>query len=232
MDRAASIKIADVSTRIRKFELQDGAIFARAFPPDGSRIAVAGAADDVPIYQTQTGERTATCKGHKRTYAVAFSPDGGPLATGGFDGQVRICEVPSGKPVRAFGSLPGGTQMEATIGTYPLRVQTQDGISNILLSTVGALPEVTEGESKPESPEHANDSTETAERIEAPVIVNGTLRGPDRDYYRVHAKQGERLVFEVEARRLGSAIDPVLRIVDAEGKQLARSDDAPALGVD
>ena len=39
-------------------------------------------------------------------------------------------------------------------------------------------------------------------------------------------------MFEVEARRLGSAIDPVLRIVDAAGKQIARSDDAPALGVD
>src|SRR2546430_211597 len=121
---------------------------------------------------------------------------------------------------------------DAAIRTYPIRVQTQDGLSNILLFTVGAFPEVTEGESKPESTEHANDSMETAERIEAPVIVNGTLRGPDRDYYRVHAKQGERLVFEVEARRLGSAIDPVLRIVDAEGKQIAHSDDAPALGVD
>jgi len=121
---------------------------------------------------------------------------------------------------------------DAPIGTYPIRVQTPDGISNVLLFTVGAFPEVTEAESKPESQEHANDSLETAERIEVPVIINGTLRGPDRDYYRIHAKQGERLVFEVEARRLGSAIDPVLRIVDAEGKQLARSDDAPALGVD
>ncbi len=33
-------------------------------------------------------------------------------------------------------------------------------------------------------------------------------------------------------RRLGSAIDPVLSIVDASGKQLARNDDAPALGMD
>ncbi len=121
---------------------------------------------------------------------------------------------------------------DAAVGTYPIRVQTPDGISNVLLFTVGAFPEVTEAESKPESQEHTNDSIEKAERIEAPVIVNGTLRGPDRDYYRIHAKQGERLVIEVEARRLGSAIDPVLRIVDGDGKQLARSDDAPALGVD
>jgi len=44
--------------------------------------------------------------------------------------------------------------------------------------------------------------------------------------------QGERLVFEVEARRAGSAIDPVLRIVDSSGKQVAHSEDALALGVD
>jgi len=121
---------------------------------------------------------------------------------------------------------------DAPIGAYPIRVQTPDGISNILLFTVGAFAEVTEEESKPESREHSNDSIETAQRIDAPVTVNGTLQGPDRDYYRIHAKQGERLVFEVEARRIGSAIDPVLRMVDATGKQIARSDDTPALGVD
>jgi hypothetical protein len=121
---------------------------------------------------------------------------------------------------------------DAAIGAYPIRVQTPDGISNVLLFTIGAFPEVTEAESMPEAIEHTNDSIETAERIEPPVIVNGTLRGPDRDYYRIHAKQGERLVVEVEARRLGSAIDPVLRIIDASGKQIAQSDDAPALGVD
>jgi WD40 repeat protein len=113
MDRSASMKIADDSTLIRKFETQDGAIFALAFSPDGSRIAVAGAADDVPVYQTETGERTATCKGHKGTYAVAFSPDGEQLATGGFDGEVRICEVKSGKLVRDFVPVPVETQSAA-----------------------------------------------------------------------------------------------------------------------
>ncbi|MBZ5595715.1 MAG: PPC domain-containing protein [Acidobacteriia bacterium] len=121
---------------------------------------------------------------------------------------------------------------DAAVGTYPIRVQTAEGLSNILLFTVGAFPEVIEEESKPESREHSNDSIETAQRIDAPVTVNGTLNGPDRDYYRIHAKQGERLVVEIEARRAGSAIDPVLQIVDSSGKQLARSEDAPGLGVD
>ena len=110
MDRSASMKIADDSTLIRKFETQEGAIFALAFSADGGRIAVAGAADDVRVYQTETGERVATCPGHKGTYAVAFSPDGQQLATGGFDGKVRICEVKSGKVLRDFVPVPVETQ--------------------------------------------------------------------------------------------------------------------------
>jgi WD40 repeat protein len=111
MDRVASMRIADDSTLIRKFEMQDGAIFALAFSSDGSRIAVAGASDEVPIYQTETGERTATCKGNRGTYAIAFSPDGQQQAAGGFDGKVRIYEVKSGKLVHAFVPVPVETQL-------------------------------------------------------------------------------------------------------------------------
>jgi WD40 repeat protein len=111
MDRPASMIIADDSTLIRKFEMQDGGIFALAFSPDGSRIAVAGASADVPIYQTETGERTATCKGSKGTYAVAFSPDGEHLATGGFDGKVRIYAVKSGAMEHDFVPVPVETNV-------------------------------------------------------------------------------------------------------------------------
>jgi hypothetical protein len=118
-------------------------------------------------------------------------------------------------------------------GVYPIRVETPSGISNILLFTLGTYPEVTEEESQPNSPPNRNDSIETAEPVRSsPVVVNGTLRGPERDVYRVSGKAGERRVFEVESRRCGSAIDPVLRILDGAGKQLVRSDDSPGTGLD
>ena len=122
---------------------------------------------------------------------------------------------------------------DAAPGVYPIRIETPSGISNILLFTLGTFPEVTEEESQPNSPPNRNDSIETAEPVRStPVVVNGTLRGPERDVYRVSGKAGERRVFEVEARRCGSAIDPVLRILDGAGKQLARSDDSPGAGLD
>lgn len=122
---------------------------------------------------------------------------------------------------------------DAAPGIYPIRIESPKGISNILLFTIGTFPEVTEEESRPYARPNLNDSIETAEPIQSsPVTVNGTLRGPERDVFRVYGKAGERRVFEVEARRCGSAIDPVLRILDGNGKQLAISDDAPGAGLD
>jgi hypothetical protein len=118
-------------------------------------------------------------------------------------------------------------------GIYPIRVETPGGISNVLLFTVGTFPEYAEEESGRYSEPNRNDSIENAEPIQTtPATVNGTLAGAERDIYRVYGKAGERRVFEVEARRCGSAVDPVLRILDGAGKQLARSDDAPLAGLD
>ncbi len=121
---------------------------------------------------------------------------------------------------------------EAAVGLYPVRVRTPEGLSNILLFSVGALPEIAEAESEAGMQEYSNDSALTAQPIQAPVTVNGKLRGPDQDFYRFRAAQGQRLVLEVEARRAGSAVDPLLRLLDAAGKELARNDDADGLGVD
>ncbi len=118
-------------------------------------------------------------------------------------------------------------------GVYAIRIESAKGISNVLMFTIGTFPEVTEEESLPYSRPNRNDSIETAEPIQSsPVTINGTLRGAERDVFRVYGKAGERRVFEVEARRCGSAIDPVLRILDGNGKQLALSDDAPGAGLD
>jgi hypothetical protein len=122
---------------------------------------------------------------------------------------------------------------DAAPGVYPIRIESPSGISNVLLFTLGIFPEVTEEESQINSLPHRNDTIETAEPVRsAPVVVNGTLRGPERDVFRVYGKAGEKRVFELEARRCGSAIDPVLRILDGSGKQLARSDDALGAGLD
>jgi hypothetical protein len=118
-------------------------------------------------------------------------------------------------------------------GVYPIRVVTPDGISNVQLFAVGTFPEYVEDESRPGSLPNSNDTIETAQPLPSPPLtVSGKLDGPERDVYRISAKKGEKRVIEVEARRCGSAIDPVIELEDASGKLLARTEDARLLGLD
>lgn len=121
---------------------------------------------------------------------------------------------------------------DAPVGSYPIRIETKSGISNVLLFTVGPFKEVTEAESESMRQMYANDSTDTAEPVALPATVNGTLQGSDRDWYRFTGKPGETFVVEVEARRIGSALDPALEIRDTAGKTIARNNDARGIGVD
>lgn len=124
-------------------------------------------------------------------------------------------------PAMAGRRLPFLLEIKADTptGLYPIRLQGPTGVSNVLLFSIGAFPELRE-------------SKELSVIKQLPVTINGNLKGPERDQYRFLARAGDRRVFEVEARRMGSALDPVIRILDSTGKQLARNDDAPGLGAD
>jgi len=124
--------------------------------------------------------------------------------------------------------LPG----ETPVGLYTLRLRSPAGLSNALLFSVGALPEVSEEESRQPVHRALNNSVDGSQALQLPATVNGTLAGPDRDVYRFEGRKGQRLVIEVEARRAGSALDPVIRLLTSEKKQIAISNDTHGLGVD
>lgn len=70
-----------------------------------------------------------------------------------------------------------------------------------------------------------NTSLSTAQAITVPVTVNGKLdnsKAPGH-YYRFHARKGEKLVFEVQANRLGSPLDSQLDITDTAGRPVERA---------
>ncbi|HTS64054.1 MAG TPA: PPC domain-containing protein, partial [Candidatus Acidoferrales bacterium] len=122
---------------------------------------------------------------------------------------------------------------DPAVDVYPVRVVTPQGISNVQLFSIGAFPEYTEEESRRGALPNSNDTIETAQALPSgPLTMNGKLAGPERDVYRLSAKAGERRVIEVEARRCGSAIDPEIELEDPSGKVLARSEDAPLIGLD
>ena len=72
-----------------------------------------------------------------------------------------------------------------------------------------------------------NDSTETALRIDWPSAVHGRIgEADDEDRFGIVAAKGDRLRLRLRASEFNSALDPVLRVEDATGKQLARDDDS------
>jgi hypothetical protein len=112
-------------------------------------------------------------------------------------------------------------QMTPTVsapGLQLLSLRTGELLPNRISYLVDTLPEKLERE--------PNDSPETAQPMVLPVIVNGRVDRPgDWDVFRFDGKAGQEIIAEVQARRLGSPLDSVLKVTDATGQQLALNDD-------
>jgi len=110
---------------------------------------------------------------------------------------------------RAHCYVPSRAAGDLSVGAYPIRVETPDGISNIQLLAVGTFPEYIEDESRPGALPNSNDTIETAQTLPpAPLTLNGALQGPERDVFRIQAKSGEKQVFEVKR---GASAPPSIR---------------------
>ena len=97
------------------------------------------------------------------------------------------------------------------MGVYPIRVQTDDGISNPFLLAVGQLPQVDEKED--------NSTFETAQSIpEPPLVVEGQVAANDVDFFRFHGKKGQLIVVDAQCARIGSGIDPTIRLTSGVGQ--------------
>lgn len=71
-----------------------------------------------------------------------------------------------------------------------------------------------------------NNTAATAQPVTLPVVVNGRInRTDDRDVYEFYGKADDRVVLEVEARRLDSPLDSVVTLTDGNGKVVAFNDD-------
>ena len=94
----------------------------------------------------------------------------------------------------------------------------QSPSSNCLPFSVGDVPEVAETE--------PNDGQAQGQRVSVPVTINGRIQRPtDNDYFVFAATVGQTLALEVQARRLGSPVDSMLYLYNAQGVELNRNDE-------
>ena len=103
-------------------------------------------------------------------------------------------------------------------GVQHLSVRKGVFLSNRVPFAVDDLPERNETE--------PNDQSASAQMINLPAIINGRIgKSGDADTFRIEGKAGDVIIAEIEARRLDSSLDSVLRLTDADGKQIAYNDD-------
>ena len=110
---------------------------------------------------------------------------------------------------------------DAAVGVHGIRVATPGGVSGLKLILVDDLPSVAQAA--------GNTTAEKAQELTLPVAVDGAVPSLGFNYYRFKAAAGQRIAIEAVARRLGSPLDPIIRLLDVKGRELAWSDDEPAL---
>jgi len=99
-----------------------------------------------------------------------------------------------------------------------LRAVTPDGPTfNEVKLALGDDPEVESSA--------ANLSVKTAQPVMLPVTINGRIAAsasgvPTEHYFRFSARKGQQVVLEVNARRLGSPLDSLIEVLDANGKPI------------
>jgi len=104
------------------------------------------------------------------------------------------------------------------LGVHPISILENERIVNRVPFAVDALPDCLEQE--------PNNAVEDAQRVTPPLIVNGRIDQPgDWDVFCFECRAGGQIFAEVKARRLNSPLDSVLKLTDANGRQLAVNDD-------
>jgi hypothetical protein len=101
-------------------------------------------------------------------------------------------------------------------GIYLLRVASATGISEPAALGIDNLPQLP-----------------FAQKVDVPsVALSGTLSGSSLLSTTITGKAGQQVLVEVESRRLGAKLNPVIHIYDARRTQLAYSGGLPAMGGD
>ncbi len=113
---------------------------------------------------------------------------------------------------------------DVPVGIYGVRIANAGGTSPMRLVVVDDLTSVGQAA--------GNGIPAGAQALTLPVAVDGQVGSLAQHYFKFTVTAGQLVSFDVLARRIGSALDPMIRLLDAKGRELAYSDDVPGLRSD
>jgi len=136
--------------------------------------------------------------------------------------KFAVCNIsipPAGKvPAELYARLPRANFIDGLVwdklqrlGITPSEPANDTAfLRRAYLDTIGRLP-----------------TPEEVRAFLADKTTSGSIDAPgDIDVYQFLAKKGQQLSFRIDARSVGSQLDPLLRLTDVAGKRLAQADDA------
>lgn len=147
-----------------------------------------------------------------------------------FGAELKWLESATGKgdtPLKAdskklFGKLT--LPADAPLGIGFLRLPTSTGLSGALFFLVDDLSTAIK--------KSQNNSHKDAQDLTLPGAIAGSTEAGRSDFYKVTLKEGEGFSLEVFASRIGSRLDPLMRLLDSHGQEVHSADDGPGLAGD
>lgn len=124
---------------------------------------------------------------------------------------------PPAPPISKFKVTIGA---EVPLGFHDVRLVAKNGVTNPRIFVVGDRSEVLEKE--------PNNDVDQAQRIDLGSTVNGVVSAPtDVDFYVFAGKKGQRVVVSCLGAGIDSRLNPEMKLLDSNGRELAYNRPAP-----
>lgn len=181
-------------------------------------LAIRSAAAQDPIVDRLDGP--ALRPGQPAALTVVGRQQQGTIALWTPAGTLRL---KAGTDVSKDGAFPveGTIAADAVPGIYPVRLVTSHGASEAAWTVIDDLPFV--------ALTAEADNRSAGQPITLPCCLNGSIAPVASRTLKINLAANQVLTAEVYARRIGSDLDPVLRLTGPDGRELLYSDDFPGL---
>ena len=111
--------------------------------------------------------------------------------------------------------------LEERSRVFPISVSTEKHVSNEVSFVVEDFEELMEQE-----PNNDRQAAQPIRPSRSGLVINGRINQPgDWDVYSFEGRKNGQVMLEVQARRLNSPLDSLVKVTDKSGKQLAINDD-------